>query len=186
MKNKFDLPGAILVAALLLAGVGALALKEANLGTTLIGLAIGIVMPSPISDRNGGGGNGGSGVGGAAVVLIGGLLTLQGCTDVPMPAGLSLLLGVLAAFALTGAGAFTVAKRLIAGVVVMLAVGCGGSMSVPAYAVATTACVSAEHAISARENTSTEQDASALAALRDVCDAILSSIRELAGQGAAS
>lgn len=184
MKDKIDLPGAILVAALLLAGVGALAFKEANLGTTLLGLAIGIVMPSPMQRSSGGGNDSGSpgGIGGAALVLVAGLLTLQGCTDVPMPPGLSLLLGVLSAMALTGVGVFTFVKRLVAGVAVMLAVGCGGA-TLPVYAVATTACVSAEHAIVAREGTTEAEDVSALRIARDICDTILVAVRRLADGG---
>lgn len=182
MKDKLDLPGAILVAALLLAGVGALALSQENLGTTLIGLAIGIVVPSPLRPPSGGGSGG---VSGAAVLLVCGLLTLQGCSNTAVPPGLAMLVGVLCAIALGGSGVLTFAKRAIAGFALLLVVGCTGA-TVPAYAVTTTACVSAEQSVVRQSGSTLEADESALRAIRELCDAILASIRALANDGDAS
>jgi hypothetical protein len=92
-----------------------------------------------------------------------------------MPLGLSFVLGVLGAIALTLSTAFSLVTRAVAGAMLMLAVGCGGAQ-VSAYAAVSAACSAQERFIVERDGTTYEQDATDIAATRGVCDAVLARI----------
>lgn len=175
-KPKIDVSGIVLVGILLTAGVSALALKESNLGTTLIGLAIGLVVPSPLKAA---GVTRGIGTG-ASTLLLSLLVVSQGCAPPDaVPSGVSLVLGVCVAFVVTSHVTRDAIARMIAPIAasVILAFGIGcGYQTTAAYSAIAADCIAREQVIVDRPDSSIEQDEADLRAVRNDCDERLSAI----------
>lgn len=175
-KPKIDVGGLVLIGILLTAGLSALALNESNLGTTLIGLAIGLVVPSPLKAA---GVTRGIGTGASALLLTL-LVTSQGCAPPDaIPAGVSLVLGVCVAFVITSHLTRDALARMIApvaaSIVLAFGVGCGYGTTA-AYTAIAADCIARERAIVDRPDASAEEDARDLAAVRAECDEVLSAV----------
>jgi hypothetical protein len=82
----------------------------------------------------------------------------------------------------TPGGMAKVVKAGAAGAVFLAAVGCGGA-TIPVYTVTTTACAAAEAAVRERPGTTLEQDTEAVGVIRNICDVMFASIRELVANG---